>query len=73
VTRIGVVNLSIVGGWGDITFKGVKVGSNNKATIKLPVGKQTLHIKNPVSGKQWDTSCVVEEARTTLCKSIAPS
>ena len=73
VTRMGVVNLSIVGGWGDITFKGAKVGSNNKATIKLPVGRQTLHIKNPVSGKQWDTSCVVEEGRTTLCKSIAPS
>ncbi|CAN5705958.1 hypothetical protein BH11MYX1_BH11MYX1_45340 [soil metagenome] len=73
VTRMGTVTLSIVGGWGDITFKGTKVGSNNRATIKLPVGKQTLHIKNPISGKQWDATCVVEEAKTTLCKSTAPS
>jgi serine/threonine protein kinase len=73
VTRTGTVTLSIVGGWGDITFKGTKVGSNNRATIKLPVGKQTLHIKNPVSGKQWDTTCFVEAAKATLCKSIAPS
>ena len=73
VTRTGTVTLSIVGGWGDIAFKGAKVGSGSKATIKLPVGKQTLHITNPVSKKQWDASCVVEEAKITLCKSSAPS
>ncbi len=73
VTRMGTVTLSIVGGWGDIAFKGAKVGSGSKATIKLPVGRQTLHITNPVSKKQWDATCIVEEAKLTLCKSSAPS
>ncbi len=73
VTRMGTVTLSIVGGWGEIAFKGAKVGSGSKATIKLPVGRQTLHITNPVSKKQWDAACVVEEAKITLCKSSAPS
>ncbi len=73
VTRMGTITLSIVGGWGDISFKGAKVGSGNKATIKLPVGRQTLHIVNSVSNKRWDASCLVEEGKITLCKVNAPS
>jgi len=69
VQHFGLVTLSIRGGWGDVTFKGQKVGSGNPVrNIRLPVGKQVLHIKNPPSGKEWDTTCDVVEGQTKLCQ-----
>ena len=61
IVRMGSIKLIIKGSWGDITFKGA------------PVGKQTLHIKNPVSGKQWDQSCTVEEEKIVPCPTEPPS
>ena len=72
--HFGMVTLSFSSGWGDITFKGQKVGNNNRqSTFKLPVGKQTLHIRNPPSGKQWDVMCPVEEGKTLVCKTTLPN
>jgi serine/threonine protein kinase len=71
--RYGLVTLTIRGGWGDVMFKGTKLGSGNPVrNIKLPIGKQVLHIKNPPSGKQWDATCEVVEAQTKLCQTQMP-
>jgi hypothetical protein len=73
IARTGSINLIISGTWGNVTFKGVTVASGQKhATLKLPVGRQVLHIANPVSNKQWDVTCTVEEAKTTVCKTAPP-
>ena len=73
VQRFGLVTLSIRGGWGDVTFKGQKLGSGNPVrNLKLPIGKQVLHIKNPPSGKQWDATCEVVEGQTKLCQTQMP-
>jgi hypothetical protein len=71
--HFGTITLNFTSGWGDITFKGAKVGTNSRiSTIRLPVGKQTLHIRNPPSGKQWDVTCNVEEAKTLRCTTALP-
>ena len=73
VQRFGLVTLTIRGGWGDVTFKGTKLGSGNPVrNIKLPIGRQVLHIKNPPSGKQWDATCDVVEGQTKLCQTQMP-
>jgi len=72
--HFGMVTVSFSSGWGDITFKGQKVGTNGRtSTFRLPVGRQTLHIRNPPSGKQWDLACNVEEGKTTVCKTSLPN
>ncbi|HET9993630.1 MAG TPA: PEGA domain-containing protein, partial [Kofleriaceae bacterium] len=71
--HFGTITLNFTSGWGDITFKGAKVGTNSRiSTIRLPVGKQTLHIRNPPSGKQWDVTCNVEEGKTNRCTTALP-
>jgi len=40
--------------------------------LRLPIGKQVLHIKNPPSGKQWDATCEVVEGQTKLCQTQMP-
>ncbi|MFT3692530.1 MAG: serine/threonine-protein kinase [Kofleriaceae bacterium] len=71
--RFGMVKLSFSTGWGDVTFKGQKIGNNSRTMmLKLPVGRQTLHIKNPPSGKQWDWPCDVVENVTTTCITQLP-
>ncbi|HEX7701740.1 MAG TPA: PEGA domain-containing protein, partial [Kofleriaceae bacterium] len=74
IVRMGSIKFIIKGSWGDITFKGAPVGTRKSANvIKLPVGKQTLHIKNPVSKKQWDVTCTVEEEKVLTCSTEPPS
>jgi serine/threonine protein kinase len=74
IVRMGSIKFIIKGSWGDITFKGAPVGTRKSANvIKLPVGKQTLHIKNPVSKKQWDMPCIVEEEKILTCSTEPPS
>lgn len=69
----GMVQLHFTRGWGDVTFKGQKIGTNGQTMIvKLPVGKQTLHIKNPPSGKEWTVTCDAEEGTTTKCTTTLP-
>ncbi|MEO6774691.1 MAG: serine/threonine-protein kinase [Kofleriaceae bacterium] len=71
--RYGLVTLSIRRGWGDVMFKGTKLGSGNPIrNLRLPIGKQVLHIKNPPSGKQWDVTCDVVEGQTKLCQTSMP-
>jgi hypothetical protein len=73
IVRMGSIKFIIKGSWGDITFKGAPVGTRKSANvIKLPVGKQTLHIKNPVSKKQWDMPCTVEEEKVLTCMTEPP-
>ena len=70
---MGSIKFIIKGSWGDITFKGAPVGTRKNANvIKLPVGKQTLHVKNPVSKKQWDVTCTVEEEKVLVCPTEPP-
>jgi serine/threonine protein kinase len=71
IVRMGQIKLNNAS-WGDIVFKGTRIGTQAKVQVlKLPVGRQTLHISNPVSKKQWDVTCNVEEALTT-CKTQPP-
>ncbi|MEO8841339.1 MAG: serine/threonine-protein kinase [Kofleriaceae bacterium] len=73
IVRMGSIKLNIQNGWGDITFKGAKVGTRSRVNvIKLPVGKQTVHINNPVAKKQWDATCTVEEEKITVCTTQMP-
>jgi serine/threonine protein kinase len=73
--RMGSITVSVVHGWGDVYFNGKRMGTaktTSPLTIKLPVGTQKLHIRNPSSGKQWDVDCEVSDGETKLCTSQMP-
>jgi serine/threonine protein kinase len=73
--RTGSITVSVVHGWGDVYFNGKRMGTaktTSPLTIKLPVGTQKLHIRNPTSGKQWDVDCEVSDSETKLCTSQMP-
>ena len=74
-TRFGTIKLVFPsGGWGDIYFKGAKVGRAPMTALKLPVGKQILHLKN--TGRkpdiEWNVSCDVDDAVVNVCKTAVP-
>jgi hypothetical protein len=53
--KLGEVKISVKGAWAEVYFKGKDLGRNKTltsfTTFRLPVGKQTLELKNPSSGK----------------------
>jgi len=63
--KIGQIRISVTDGWGEVYFKGAHVGKAGPGAtiIRLPVGQQTLQLKN--NGKTWNVSCNVETDLTT--------
>jgi len=70
--KMGTIQVSVHGAWAEMYFKGAKVGSGPTVTIRLPVGRQTLHLKNPAAGKEWNVSCDVVENETRKCVTQLP-
>ncbi len=72
--RYGTVKLVVTNGWGDVYLKGQKIGRAPTESLRLPVGRQTLHLKN--TGKtppiEWDVTCEVNEAEPTTCTTQLP-
>jgi serine/threonine protein kinase len=70
--HFGEIRISVTGGWADVYFKGVRIGQSGPKPLRLPVGSQTLHLKNPPSGKEWDQACEVVEGDVKLCPTALP-
>ena len=71
--HFGQIRISVTGGWADVYFKGTRIGrSTNPEPLRLPVGRQTLHLKNPPASKEWDASCDVNETEIKLCTTSLP-
>jgi serine/threonine protein kinase len=69
--KMGQIRVSVSGGWGDIYFKGVRIGRSGPTPIRLPVGVQTIQLRNP-GGAQWHQSCRVEENEVITCTTKMP-
>jgi serine/threonine protein kinase len=55
VRKKGRVFLEVQGSWAEVFHRGRKVG-DTPVMLKLPAGKQRLHLKNPETGKEkWIT------------------
>ena len=75
--RYGAVDLAVSNGWGDVYFKGAKIGTTtvtHALRLTLPVGKQTLHLVN--TGKKpaitWNVTCAVADGETRHCTTTQP-
>ena len=73
-TRFGTIKLLVGGGWGDVYFKGAKVGRAPMKSLKLPVGRQTLHLKNTghTPAIEWNVTCDVDDTAVNECKTTVP-
>jgi serine/threonine protein kinase len=73
VKKMGTILVFINPGWADVYFQGKNLGRTPMAglTVKLPVGKVQLKLKNPDAKKEWDLECTVTEA-PSRCKSAQP-
>jgi serine/threonine protein kinase len=71
--RYGSIRVSVPGSWGDIYFKGARIGrAPTPDPIRLPVGRQILHLKNTAANKEWDQACEVKETEVTTCTTAMP-
>jgi serine/threonine protein kinase len=73
--RYGTIKLTVKNGWGDVYLKGTKVGRAPNTTLRLPVGRQTLHLKNtgnPAKPIEWDVTCDVDETEQNTCATQMP-
>lgn len=50
--REGAIALQIKNSWAEVYYKGRKIGQAPARRIALPVGRQTLRLFNPASGKE---------------------
>jgi hypothetical protein len=71
--HFGLIRVSVTGGWGDIYFKGARVGRAGPDPIRLPVGTQIIHLRNPAAGREWNATCEVVEGETKLCSTALPN
>ena len=72
--KYGTITLKVKNGWGDVYLKGAKVGRAPNA-LRLPVGRQTLHLKNtgnPSKPIEWDVTCDVDETEQNTCTTEMP-
>jgi len=75
--RYGWIDLSVTNGWGDVYFKGAKIGTTtvtHASHLRLPVGTQTLHLINtghkpPI---EWNVTCEVSDGETHKCSTKRP-
>ncbi|HTR51346.1 MAG TPA: serine/threonine-protein kinase [Kofleriaceae bacterium] len=70
--RYGWISLAVTNGWGEVYFKGTKIGRAPVPRLRLPVGRQTLHLQNPPAHKAWDVVCEVDEHDITPCSTSLP-
>ena len=73
--RMGTIWLKFKGGgWGEVYFKGAKIGRAPSEPLRLPIGRQKLHLKN--TGRQppieWDVTCEVSDTETKDCFTALP-
>jgi serine/threonine protein kinase len=76
--RYGMVDLSVSNGWGDVYFKGTKIGTTtvtHALRLRLPIGTQTLHLVNtghkpPI---EWNVTCQVADGEVYKCATRRPS
>ncbi len=76
--RYGMVDLSVSNGWGDVYFKGVKIGTTtvtHALRLRLPVGTQTLHLVNTghKPSIEWNVTCQVADGEVYKCATRRPS
>jgi serine/threonine protein kinase len=73
--RYGMIKLTVTNkGWADVYLKGVKVGRAPNP-LRLPVGRQTLHLKNtgnPAKPIEWNVTCDVDETEVNTCATEQP-
>ena len=72
--KYGTIKLTVKNGFGDVYLKGVKVGRAPNPALRLPVGRQTLHLKNPKATPpiEWDVTCDVAETEQNTCATQQP-
>jgi hypothetical protein len=70
--RYGAIRVSVRNGWGDVYFKGARVGDSGGNAIRLPIGRQALHLKNPAAHKEWYATCDVDDSGVKLCMTQMP-
>jgi len=72
--KYGTIKLVVKGGWGEVYLKGTKIGRAPTESLRLPVGRQTLHLKN--TGKtpaiEWDVTCEVDDTEQKTCTTQLP-
>jgi eukaryotic-like serine/threonine-protein kinase len=72
--RYGTIKLIVTNGWGEVYLRGQKIGQAPTDSLRLPVGRQTLHLKN--TGKtppiEWDVTCDVDDAEQKTCTTQLP-
>jgi hypothetical protein len=72
--RFGTIKLLVKNGWGDVYLRGTKIGRAPSPSLRLPVGTQSLHLKNPGKNPpiEWDVSCDVSETEQLTCTTQMP-
>ena len=75
--RYGWIDLSVTNGWGDVYFKGAKIGTTSvthASHLRLPVGTQTLHLVNTghKPSIEWNVTCEVSDGKTHACATKRP-
>jgi hypothetical protein len=74
--KFGQLKIRIANGWGYAYLKGSKarLGRAPSETLRVPVGRQTIHLVN--TGKtpnvEWDVVCEVSETETKTCDTKMP-
>jgi hypothetical protein len=75
--RYGTIDLAVTNGWGDVYFKGAKIGTTSVThalRLRLPVGAQTLHLVNTghKPALEWNVTCEVSDTETRKCTTKRP-
>ena len=74
--RYGVIQLQIPPGKGaGVVYLGKRrVGRAPSPALRLPVGRQVLHIVNDAGARriEWDVTCVVDASAVNVCKTRMP-
>jgi hypothetical protein len=72
--RYGTIKLIVKNGWGDVYLKGSrqKIGRAPTPSLRLPVGRQTLHLVNTGKPVEWDVTCDVSDTEQNTCTTQMP-
>jgi hypothetical protein len=72
IQRFGTIDIQMKEGWGDVYWKGKKVGEAPLQGLRLPVGKHRLQLVNPPSGKRWTLDVDVTDQQTREYRTRLP-
>jgi len=72
--RYGTIKLIVKNGWGYVYLKGTKqqLGRAPSPSLRLPVGRQTLHLVNTGKPVEWDVTCDVSDSVQNTCTTQMP-